>query len=271
MGYDELAALAGGQCEHVHDRGVRILQWHYKDGSIIEAGIHNGGLSGLNVIDSTGSSGRNMASRRSSGTGLQADMPESKVRQRLGDHPVTMSDASDRECRWTYDDGTLTAVLVRGKLRDATWQGKAADRPEVLVSVTDPVGMLLADLASEYEWDRARALQELDGTEDPRLADALIALLRIETVQRNRGIAALRLADLDDARASDLLLADLDQTVISDNVLRALGAIGDANADAALARAAERVSSPRTLARIQAARSQIQARTGYRPPDAQPR
>lgn len=268
MPYDELAAIAGGQCEHVHDRGVRILQWHYEDGSIIEAGIHDGALSGLNVIDPPDSTGRSTATTKSTRSGLQADMPEADLRDQLGDSAITTHDSSDRECRWTYDDGTLTALLLRGKLNEAVWRSADGAQPAVLVSVSDPVEMMLADLASEQEWDRARALQELEGVDDPRLADALLDLLRIETVKRNRGKAALRLAAMGDSRASDLLLPDLDQDPISEDIIKAMGTIGDLRADAALEQAAERVSSPRTRTRIRAARTQIQRRHGALTSDA---
>ena len=35
MSYPAAVTLARGECEHVHDRGVRQLEWHYEDGSLV--------------------------------------------------------------------------------------------------------------------------------------------------------------------------------------------------------------------------------------------
>lgn len=264
LGYDDAVRIVGGQAEHVHDRGVRILEWTFPDGSRIEAGVHDGGLSGLEVKDPPGFSVPSMAARATS-LGLQGDMPVARLRGLLEPQPVTIHDTSDRECRWTFGDGVLTAVFLRGELREATFA--SGDETRTLVEVEDPVVLWIEDLYSEHPWERYRALEALASADEPRVNDALLEMLRVESDVMHRGMAATILADRGDRRAGDLLLNDLHREHVPDDILDALGAVGDVKAVYALKTAAERQSSPRTRRRMMWARKRILARLAPFDPD----
>jgi hypothetical protein len=270
MSYPAAVTLARGECEHVHDRGVRQLEWHYDDGSLIEATILDGRLSGLEYEDGTAPRGRSIAAVRVR-AGLQPDTPETSLRQRFGDHAVTTDDTSDRECRWSYDDGTLTAIFMHGRLEQASWQEEGHDEPVAWVEVDDPVVLLVDSLASERRSDRYRALYFLERIEDPRVAEALVDLLRIETDRRIRGMAARLLADAGDLRASDLLLPDLEDDPIPDEIIDALARIGDARAEAVLRWTQERIDDDGKKRKIQQARKSIDRRIGRDWPPARNR
>ena len=261
MSYPAAVTLARGECEHVHDRGVRQVEWHYEDGSLVEATILDGRLSGLEYEDGTAPRGRSIAAVRVQ-VSVQSDMPETGLRQRLGDHAVTTDDTSDRECRWSYADGTLTAIFMRGRLERASWQEAGHGEPVTWVEVDDPAVLLVDSLASERRSDRYRALYSLERIDDPRVADALVDLLRVETDRHIRGMAARLLADAGDLRASDLLLPDLEDDPVPDEIIGALARIGDARAEAVLGWTQERIDDDAKKRKIQQARKSIDRRIG---------
>jgi hypothetical protein len=240
---------------------VRQVEWRYEDGSSIEATIHDGKLSSLDFDDGDEPRGRSIAAVRVK-AGVQSDMPEAVLLERLGDHVVTIDDTSDRECRWSFADGKLTAIFMRGRLENASWQEPGQDEPTVLVQVDDPVVLLVDSLASHRRSDRYRALSSIEHAEDPRLVDALLELLRVETNRQNRGMAASLLAATGDPRTSDLLLSDLRRDPIPVEIIDVLARIGDARAEAELARAHERIDNPATKRKIRQARKSIDRRIG---------
>ncbi len=254
MSYDEVVAILGGQGEHIHDRGVRVVEWRYSDGSVIESGIHESKISGGNVNEPDGLSGRSDA--RAAARGLGNEMTELKMRDVLAPEGVTVEDTSDREVLWTFDDGALRATFMRGQLHEAQWSPTEGE-PETLIANTDPVGLLIAQLQHERPSDRFRAMQALKDVHEPRVNDALLAVLARETDFAHRGLAAKILADRGDERASDLLLPDLRKQVISDDILDAIGRIGDLTAADVLRAAEENVGSRHTKRKIHAARVKI--------------
>lgn len=268
MSYPAVETVAGEPCEHLHDRGVRVLAWIFADGSHVEATIHDGRLSGLELDDGNQPRGRSVAAVRVK-AGVQSDMPEAELRERLGEHAVAGEDTSDRECRWDYADGSLEAIFMRGRLERAIWNGSGSSEPLVLVEEIDAVPRFLTDLSSPRRSDRYRALQGLESGEDSRVADALVDLLRVETDRGLRAKAATLLADAGDLRVSDLLLPDLEQEHVPDWIIAALARVGDARAEAALARAQKRQEPPATRRKIQNARKAIDRRIGRDWPPSQ--
>ncbi len=261
MSYPDVAAIARGECDAIHDRGVRQLEWHYDDGSFVEATILDGKLSGLEYEDGTEARDRSVAAVRVR-VGVQSDAAETLLRSILGDHAVTVDDISDRECRWSYADGAVTAIFMRGRLERASWQGAGDDEVRTLVEVDDPVVLIVEMLANPRPSDRYRALNGIERVEDPRVADALVNLLRVETDRRFRGMAALLLARAGDPRASELLLPDLKQEPIADEIIDALAMIGDARAEIVLGWTQDRLDDPAKKRRINQARRSIDRRLG---------
>ncbi|MDH3456789.1 MAG: HEAT repeat domain-containing protein [Gemmatimonadota bacterium] len=257
--YDQVVSITGLRCEHLSDSGVRIVVWSYEDGSSIEAGIYEGTLSGLTP------SGAH-AERRASGI-RNDDISADSLHALLGDDFATVDDASDRECRWRWDDGRLLATFERGILQQATWLSADGGDPRILAEVTDEVAMLLAGLDSPQAADRYRTLTALSPVADPRVADAVIELLQTETDKTNRGKAALLLAQRGDRRANGLLLQDLQEPIINVDVLRALGQIGELRTEQALRDALHRQGGSRIQAEIQSARARIRDWLGMPAPD----
>ncbi len=260
MAYPDVAAIARGECDAIHDRGVRQLEWHYDDGSFVEATILDGKLSGLEYEDGSEARDRSVAAVRVR-VGVQSDATEAVLRRLLGDHAITIDDTSDRECRWSYADGAVTAIFMRGRLERASWEGSGDDGPRMLVEV-DPVVLLVESLASHRPSDRYRALDAIERVDDPRVGDALVNLLKVESDRRFRGMAALLLARAGDPRAGELLLPDLEQEPIADEIIDALAMIGDARAEIVLGWTQERLDDPAKKRKINQARRSIDRRLG---------
>ncbi len=261
MSYPDLAAIALGECDAIHDRGVRQLEWHYDDDSFVEATILDGKLSGLEYEDGTAARNQSVAAVRVR-VGVQSDASETMLRSILGDHAVTVDDISDRECRWSFADGAVTAIFMRGRLERASWQGAGDDERTTLVEVDDPVVLLVESLASRRPSDRYRALNAIERVEDSRVADALLTLLGNESDRRFRGMAALLLARAGDMRAGELLLPDLEQDPIADEIIDALAMIGDARAEIVLEWTQDRLDDPAKKRKINQARRSIDRRLG---------
>lgn len=258
LSYDDTVAICGFHGDHLHDRGVRILTWAFPDGSSVESGIHDGRISGLNS-DAAGLGGRSQAFRATQ-AGLHPDMTEWELREHFSPSATTTEDSSDRECRWAWSDGVLTATFMDGKLERATWLRTGTAEAEVLVEPEDRLELLFAALRSDEPSVRYRALLELRALEDWRIADEVLELLAVETERANRTQAALILADRRDERASDLLLPDLEENILPDDLLDAIGRIGNHRAAEALIDAERRVGSFHTRAAIRSARARILAR-----------
>ena len=121
MDYNTVAAIAGGgPCAPIHDRGIRLLEWRFSDGSRIEATIHDGGLSGLEVDDADEPRGRSIAAVRVQAF-AQGAMPEHRMRALLGNDLITREDFSDRDCVWNYPQGELRVLFLRNGLTRASW------------------------------------------------------------------------------------------------------------------------------------------------------
>jgi len=178
-----------------------------------------------------------------------------------------VDDSSDRECRWRWDDGRLSATFERGVLTEAIWFPADGGEAQILAEVTDEVEHLLSRLDGQHTADRYVALTELAAVEDPRAADAVIELLKVETDKTIRGKAAQLLAQRGDRRAIPLLLKDLEESVVNVDILRALGQIGDLRAERALRDALHRQGSSRLRSEIQSARRRIRERLGMPAPD----
>jgi HEAT repeat protein len=187
-------------------------------------------------------------------------MTEAELRAHFEPEPQTFEDASDRECRWTWDDGALTVLLLRGKLERASWLATGAEEAELLVDPGDRLERLLSALKGGQPPDRYRALIEIRKLQDWRAADGVLQLLRLESDFVNRSQAALILAELGDERASDLLLNDLRARTIPDAILEAIGKIGNERAVDELIQAERRVGSVHTKAKIRSAIAQIESR-----------
>jgi hypothetical protein len=259
QGYDQVVSITGRRCEHLSDSGVRVVVWSYEDGSWVEAGIYEGALSGLTP---SGPRAERRASR------IRSDhIRTDSLHAILGDDFVTTDDSSNRECRWSWDNGRLLATFERGILKQATWLPADGGDARILAEVTDEVAMLLAGLDSPQTADRYRALTALSAVADPRVADAVVGLLQTEADKTNRGKAALLLAQRGDRRANGLLLRDLHEPIINVDVLQALGQIGDLQTEQALRDALHRQGSSRIQAEIQSARARIRERLGMPPPD----
>ncbi|MCP3981061.1 MAG: HEAT repeat domain-containing protein [bacterium] len=261
MSYPDVASLAGGECDAIHDRGVRQLLWRYEDGSLVEATIHDGRLSGLEYDDGGEPRDRSVAAMRVR-TSVQSDMSAPMLRELLGDHAVTYDDTSDRECLWSWSDGSLTAIFMRGGLERATWQPASDGPAQTLVAVDDPVPLLVRGLSSHRPSDRYRALHALEDADDSRIADALLELLGRETERGNRGRAVMLLARAGDVRAGDVLLRFLDERPLQREVIEALGMIGDARAEIRLEWTQENVEDAEMRREISRARRGIKRRTG---------
>jgi hypothetical protein len=255
MGYDEVARIVGAQCEARSDEGYRELKWIYKDGTSIVAGIHDGRASGIQVHYPDGFPGRRGKADAMLARGIQGDSPEPFLRKVLGDDPLTVEDHSDRDCHWELSGGELTAIFKRGELHEARWTKN--QETVTYVEVTDPVALLIEDLQNEHDYIRVQALQGVQEHEDPRIAEALLSLLRHERDTYIRSQSALQLARLGETRASELLLPDLRQEIIPEDIIRAIGEIGDERAADALQAAYDRSRNAYIKKELSKARQRI--------------
>ena len=259
LGYDEIVEYLGSRCEHRADGGVRGVVWSYEDGSSIEVGIYQGTLSGLTA--------RGPQAERRAAAVRSEDTTADSLHVLFGEQFTTVDDTSDRECLWRWDDGRLVVTLERGVMREAIWYPEDQSHAVLLAEVHDEIEFVLAGLRSDLPSERFRALTKLADQRDPRLAEALVELLRTETDRTNRGKAGLILARVGDARAKNLLLPDLEVAPLNPDVLEALGEVGDLSTDAALREALHREGSYRLQADVQNARARIRLRHRAPPPD----